>query len=379
MILIDRNKNTIEAKESTVVFDSEISSETVIALIAELESLDCEIVNLYWSSVGGSLHTLLTLVDFVKNHSKFYNIRLSGFACSAGLGFLLMVRNFENVCITNVLSASVVMAHQTSIELSKRDLCNKNTQSYHMTVENEADKIWNEMHKDLLSAREMEEFERGLDVYILNSRLRSFLEIDENVDNVYREKLGIYMSGEMDSINVDTCFLEDVEEINEEEIVEELQIADGKVRGFEPVGDTYLTHPEVDYQKPVRATKNSAGYDLFSTKTITIGPKERVMIPTDVKAYMLEDEVLKLYVRSSAGIKKGLALQNGTGVIDSDYYSNPSNDGNIGIPLVNNLDYPVEIKVGERIAQGVFMKYLVVDNDDADGERVGGTGSTGVA
>lgn len=127
---------------------------------------------------------------------------------------------------------------------------------------------------------------------------------------------------------------------------------------------------------PCRATKRSAGYDFYSKVTINAEPGEVVKIWSDVKAEMNEDEVLMLYVRSSMGGK--WMLSNSTGIIDSDYFSNPKNDGNIGLFLKNISAEPQHIEIGDRIAQGIFMKYLVTDNDDADGERIGGHGSTGV-
>ena len=88
---------------------------------------------------------------------------------------------------------------------------------------------------------------------------------------------------------------------------------------------------------------------------------------------MLPDEVLMLYVRSSIGIKKGLVLANGTGIIDSSYYPN-----NIGICLFNTSNIPVKILKGDRIAQGIFMKYLTADNDEVlNKSRKGGFGSSG--
>lgn len=83
-----------------------------------------------------------------------------------------------------------------------------------------------------------------------------------------------------------------------------------------------------------------------------------------------------IYIRSSVGIKKGLVLSNGTGVIDADYYSNPDNDGNIGISLLNTMNEDIVIEAGEKIAQGIFVGYLVADDDQATAERVGGFGST---
>ena len=147
-----------------------------------------------------------------------------------------------------------------------------------------------------------------------------------------------------------------------------------KMRKFEEVreeckkyaGETIL---------PSRATKKSAGYDFYAKVSVSANPGEIVKIWSDVKALMNEDEVLMLYVRSSMGGK--WMLSNSTGVIDSDYYSNPKNDGNIGLFLKNISNEVQKIEKGDRIAQGIFIKYLVTDNDAAEGNRIGGHGSTG--
>lgn len=64
-------------------------------------------------------------------------------------------------------------------------------------------------------------------------------------------------------------------------------------------------------------------------------------------------------------------------VIDSDYYNNPENEGHIMMALRNTSGSPCAIKVGDRIAQGIFNQYYKVDDDSADGDRTGGIGSTG--
>lgn len=152
----------------------------------------------------------------------------------------------------------------------------------------------------------------------------------------------------------------------------------GNVRGFEVVSDEYKKHPKVNILLPTRSDNRSAGYDFYSPVDIIITPGKRCLVWTDVKAYMQENEVLMLYVRSSIGVKKGVVLSNGTGIIDSSYYSNPDNDGNIGISLFNTSDKEVHILAGERIAQGVFIQYLVTDNDEVlNKERSGGFGSSG--
>ncbi len=149
-----------------------------------------------------------------------------------------------------------------------------------------------------------------------------------------------------------------------------------KKRGFEIVKG----YEDKDIHLPVRKTKYSAGYDIECAED-TVVPKfvagcNPTLIPTGVKAYMGDDEVLYLYNRSSNPKKKGLVLANSVGVIDKDYYGNPDNDGHIMFAFYNIKDEDIVIKKGEAIGQGVFSKYLIVDDDDARGDRTGGFGST---
>ena len=150
-----------------------------------------------------------------------------------------------------------------------------------------------------------------------------------------------------------------------------------KLRGFEIVKDN-MRKTNGEIKLPTRASKHSAGYDFYLPYEVTIPPHcSTGIIPTDIKAYMQEGEVLMLYVRSSIGIKKGLILANGTGIVDGDYYSNTDNDGNIGIALRNETDTIVVLEKGERVMQGVFVNYLVTDDDNTNTERAGGFGSSG--
>lgn len=130
---------------------------------------------------------------------------------------------------------------------------------------------------------------------------------------------------------------------------------------------------------PIRNDDGSAGYDFFTPETITINPKECASFSTNIKVMMQKDEVLMLYVRSSIGIKKHLMLCNGTGIIDSTYYNNPSNEGNIACALYNYGNEPVVLEAGSRVLQGIFVKYLIANNDIVlNKQRVGGVGSSGV-
>lgn len=152
-----------------------------------------------------------------------------------------------------------------------------------------------------------------------------------------------------------------------------------KQRGFEIVRDNFRKHSEVNIELPIRGDRRSAGYDIKTPVEIILKPQERKLVFTDIKAYMQDDEVLELYVRSSVGVKKGIVLSNGTGIIDSSYYSNLDNDGNLGLALYNTSDKEVVFEAGERICQGVFKKYLIVDNDNCiNQERTGGFGSSGI-
>jgi dUTP pyrophosphatase len=127
---------------------------------------------------------------------------------------------------------------------------------------------------------------------------------------------------------------------------------------------------------PTRATEHSAGYDFYSPVDVTIQPNESVMIWTDVKAHMYYDNALFLIPRSSMG-KQPIMIANTIGLIDSDYYGNVDNDGNIGFRLLNLGKEDYVIRRGDRIGQGVFTKYLITDDDNATGERCGGFGSSG--
>lgn len=131
---------------------------------------------------------------------------------------------------------------------------------------------------------------------------------------------------------------------------------------------------------PERKTKFSAGYDIEAAEDIVI-PKfipgmKPTLVKTGIKAYMMDDEVLYLYNRSSNPGKKGLVLANSVGVIDKDYYGNLDNDGHIMFAFFNIKDEDIEIKKGDAIGQGVFAKYLTVDDDSSEGIRQGGFGST---
>lgn len=144
-----------------------------------------------------------------------------------------------------------------------------------------------------------------------------------------------------------------------------------KIRGFEKV-----INIDENITLPKRGTQNSAGYDFFLNESVEFSPGETIKIKTSVKAFMQEDEVLMMYVRSSAGIK-GLSLVNTVGIIDSDYYGNEKNDGEIMCFLKNNSSEKVLFEKNDRLVQGMFQKYLKIDDENDDQiKRTGGFGHT---
>ena len=149
-----------------------------------------------------------------------------------------------------------------------------------------------------------------------------------------------------------------------------------KIRGFEIAKG----FEDKGINLPIRKTKYSAGYDIEAAEEVTIPSFKKGMAPTliktGIKAYMQDDEVLILANRSSNPGKKGLILANSIGVVDKDYYGNIDNDGHIMFAFFNIKDEDIEIKKGDAIGQGVFAKYLTVDDDSSEGIRQGGFGST---
>ncbi len=149
-----------------------------------------------------------------------------------------------------------------------------------------------------------------------------------------------------------------------------------KLRGFEVAKG----FEDSNINLPVRKTKYSAGYDIEAAEDVVIPSFKKgvnpTLVKTGLKAYMQDDEVMLLYNRSSNPKKKGLIMANSVGVIDKDYYGNPDNDGHFMFAFYNIKEEDITIKKGEAIGQAIFQKYLVTDDDEAIGERLGGFGST---
>ena len=119
-----------------------------------------------------------------------------------------------------------------------------------------------------------------------------------------------------------------------------------------------------EYEIPSRETYYAAGYDFHALCDFVIKPGMTKKIPTGIKAEMENDDVLLIVVRSSQGFKYNVRLINQVGVVDKDYYNNPTNEGHIWIGLKNEGIKDYVVNKGDGIAQGMFIKYLLTENDN---------------
>lgn len=153
------------------------------------------------------------------------------------------------------------------------------------------------------------------------------------------------------------------------------------MRKFEVVTD----YKNKGINLPIRSTAFSAGYDIEAAEDTVIPALthkegqtwvQNKLVPTGLKVACEPNEYVKIVPRSSMYSKKGLLLANNIGIIDSDYYNNSDNEGHIFLNFLNMGSEDVRIQKGERLAQAIFQKYEVTDDDLAQGERQGGFGST---
>ena len=146
---------------------------------------------------------------------------------------------------------------------------------------------------------------------------------------------------------------------------------------FKLVRDEFRIHPDKEVKLPKRGTNVSSGYDFYTPVGFTVEPGcVSDLIMTDICVELKPDEFLMLVPRSSMGIKRNLMMANTIGIIDSDYYDNVSNGGNIGIKFYNFGKEKSIIFADERVAQGIILKYNTF-GDVIAATREGGFGSTG--
>lgn len=158
--------------------------------------------------------------------------------------------------------------------------------------------------------------------------------------------------------------VEEYQKVVDADIIEDVAVSD------------YREYDELKI--PRRATKGSAGYDFVSPISFTLRPGQTMKVPTFVKCSLNAGNVLLLFPRSSYGFKYRMQLDNTVGVVDQDYYNNESNEGHIFIKVTNDSKSynPMTVNAGDTFAQGIIMPFAVTDDDNADGVRIGGIGST---
>jgi dUTP pyrophosphatase len=128
---------------------------------------------------------------------------------------------------------------------------------------------------------------------------------------------------------------------------------------------------------PVYASDGAAGFDLAAAEDVEIPPGRIKLVGTGLVVAVPEGYFLGIFARSSTPFKRGLAVANGVGVLDSDYRG-PSDE--LKIQLLNITAEPIVVRAGDRLAQGIVLhapRVTFVEGTPA-GESRGGFGSTGV-
>lgn len=141
--------------------------------------------------------------------------------------------------------------------------------------------------------------------------------------------------------------------------------------------ESELFREYTDIKLPVRATKDSAGYDFFSPIDFELKPGETIHIKTGIRVFLDEGTFLMIVPRSGLGFKYRMQLDNVIGVIDQGYCLS-DNEGHIAIKMTNDSreGKTCVVKKGEGIAQGIIVPFLKTDDDNATAVRNGGFGST---
>lgn len=131
-----------------------------------------------------------------------------------------------------------------------------------------------------------------------------------------------------------------------------------------------------DIPMPKRATVGSAGYDICTPYDVDLEPGDEVNIPTGLKCKINNGWALFALPKSGLGFKYYVRLANTIGLIDEDYYNNENNEGHMWVKIRNEGSKPLHIDCGKGMCQMVFLPYGITYDDEAEGIREGGFGST---
>jgi dUTP pyrophosphatase len=145
-----------------------------------------------------------------------------------------------------------------------------------------------------------------------------------------------------------------------------------------PTVGVRITRLALSVGLPEYQTAGAAGFDLAASEAMTIEPGQVTLVPTGLVIEMPAGHFLGVFARSSTPLKRGLMVANGVGIVDSDYCG-PRDE--IKIEVFNFTGQPVEVGVGDRLAQGVVLPFVraqwVEERAAGDGPSRGGFGSTG--
>lgn len=143
-------------------------------------------------------------------------------------------------------------------------------------------------------------------------------------------------------------------------------------------GNEYFNVVNYVYEQlklPKRSTTGSAGYDFYTPISFTLQPGEDIKIPTGIRTLIDEGWFLMIVPRSGLGFKYYARLANSVGIIDADY-AQSDNEGHTYVKIRNDGEKPMTVDAGEAFCQGIFLPFGITYDDDADGVRNGGFGST---
>ena len=141
--------------------------------------------------------------------------------------------------------------------------------------------------------------------------------------------------------------------------------------------NVHISRLDPSVSLPQYETSGAAGFDLASNVDMTVAPGQVTLVPTGLVIAVPEGHVLGVFARSSTPLKRGLRVANGVGLVDSDYRG-PADE--IKIEVVNFTQAPVQIRRGDRLAQGVILSFVRADwqeQAEATAPTRGGFGSTG--
>ena len=141
-------------------------------------------------------------------------------------------------------------------------------------------------------------------------------------------------------------------------------------------GQIKFTKLHPDAMPPMYQTDQSVGADLTSIEDVDIEPGQFRLVKTGIAVELPRATEMQIRPRSGLAFKHGVTVLNAPGTIDSDYR------GEVGVLLINHGTTTFRVSKGDRIAQAVLakailMNYKAVKELSSTDRGAGGFGSTG--